>query len=193
VDLRAGLDILAKRRNPITAPSGNWNPRHPAHSLVIILTKLPHLITMCTVLTKWSLITLYWATVPDWRSDSMFPGSRYAILMRKPGPVKAHKIRKLNPVWKQYNVAWRKKEWINTLWVRPKQHYNFIVHTLSVSGIWTLCSLKYVCFADGDRTVFSVATDEGVLGTPGVMTWHLPSLASPVLLSIVQLVWLSET
>lgn len=42
------------------------------------------------------LITLNPATAPACRSDSMFPGSRKAMLMRKPGPVKAHSFRKLN-------------------------------------------------------------------------------------------------
>ena len=34
---------------------------------------------------------------PDCRSDSIFPGSRYAMLMRNPGPVNAHSLRKENP------------------------------------------------------------------------------------------------
>lgn len=41
-------------------------------------------------------VTLNPATAPACRSDSMFPGSRKAMLMRKPGPVKAHSFRKLN-------------------------------------------------------------------------------------------------
>jgi hypothetical protein len=63
------------------------------------------------------------------------------------------------------------------------------VHTLSASGICTLCSLKYVCFAAGERTVLSVATDEGVLRIPGVLTWHVPSPVLPVSLFIVLLVY----
>jgi hypothetical protein len=39
--------------------------------------------------------TLNSAVVPDWRSDSMFPGSRYAMLIRKPGPVNAQRRLKL--------------------------------------------------------------------------------------------------
>lgn len=39
--------------------------------------------------------TLKPALDPDCRSDSMFPGSRYAMLMRNPGPVKAQSFRKL--------------------------------------------------------------------------------------------------
>lgn len=40
---------------------------------------------------------LYFAAAPDCKSDSILPGSRYAIDMRKPGPVKAHSLRKLKP------------------------------------------------------------------------------------------------
>lgn len=52
--------------------------------------------------------SLYFATVPDCRSLSMFPGSRYAMDIRKPGPVKAHNLRKLNPVWanKKIYINW---------------------------------------------------------------------------------------
>lgn len=35
------------------------------------------------------------ALAPDCRSDSMLPGSRYAMLIRKPGPVKAHSFFRL--------------------------------------------------------------------------------------------------
>lgn len=41
-------------------------------------------------------ITLNPARAPACRSDSMFPGSRKAMLMRKPGPVKAHSFLRLN-------------------------------------------------------------------------------------------------
>lgn len=40
---------------------------------------------------------LYFAAAPDCKSDSILPGSKYAIDMRKPGPVKAHSLRKLKP------------------------------------------------------------------------------------------------
>lgn len=53
-------------------------------------------------------ITLYLAVVPDCKSDSMFPGSRYAMLIRNPGPVNAHSFRKLNPSCKN------KKKYLNT-------------------------------------------------------------------------------
>lgn len=39
------------------------------------------------------------ATAPHCRSDSMFPGSRKAMLMRKPGPVNAQSFLKLKPYW----------------------------------------------------------------------------------------------
>jgi len=38
---------------------------------------------------------------PAFKSDSIFPGSKYAILIRKPGPVKAHNFLKLNPSCKR--------------------------------------------------------------------------------------------
>jgi hypothetical protein len=47
------------------------------------------------------LFTLNCARDPDLRSDSIFPGSRYAILIRKPGPVNAHSFLKLKLVWKK--------------------------------------------------------------------------------------------
>lgn len=40
-------------------------------------------------------VTLNSALAPDCRSDSMLPGSRYAMLIRKPGPVKAHSFFRL--------------------------------------------------------------------------------------------------
>lgn len=41
------------------------------------------------------MFTLNPATAPDCKSDSMFPGSKYAMLIRNPGPVKAQSLRKL--------------------------------------------------------------------------------------------------
>lgn len=38
------------------------------------------------------------------RITNLLPGSRYAIDMRNPGPVKAHNFRKLNPSWKNNNI-----------------------------------------------------------------------------------------
>lgn len=49
-------------------------------------------------------LTLYFACVPDWRSDSMFPGSKYAMLIKNPGPVNAHNLRKLKPVCNSKNL-----------------------------------------------------------------------------------------
>lgn len=40
--------------------------------------------------------TLYSATAPCCRSDSMLPGSKYAMLIKNPGPVNAHSFLKLN-------------------------------------------------------------------------------------------------
>lgn len=42
------------------------------------------------------MFTLKPALAPDCRSDSMFPGSKYAMLIKNPGPVKAQSLRKLN-------------------------------------------------------------------------------------------------
>ena len=50
-------------------------------------------ITVETISTHSSLNS---APAPEVRSDSMLPGSRYAMDMRKPGPVKAHSFLKLN-------------------------------------------------------------------------------------------------
>lgn len=47
--------------------------------------------------TKSSHNRLYLAVVPDFKSFSILPGSINAILIRNPGPVKAHSVRKLNP------------------------------------------------------------------------------------------------
>jgi hypothetical protein len=37
---RPDLDVMAKRKNPFTAPVGILNPSHAARSLVAVLTKL---------------------------------------------------------------------------------------------------------------------------------------------------------
>lgn len=52
------------------------------------------------VVVMFLFITLKPALAPDCRSDSMFPGSKYAMLIKNPGPVKAQSLRKLN-TWKE--------------------------------------------------------------------------------------------
>jgi len=47
---------------------------------------------------------LYLAAAPDCISDSMLPGSRYAMDIRKPGPVKAHSLRKLKPTCRSPDI-----------------------------------------------------------------------------------------
>lgn len=51
-----------------------------------------------TVAHKSTHKILYFAAAPLCKSDSMLPGSRYAMDMRNPGPVNAHNLRKLKPV-----------------------------------------------------------------------------------------------
>jgi hypothetical protein len=41
MDPRAGLDTVMKRK---VQPSQELNPGHPGHSLVTVLTELPHLL-----------------------------------------------------------------------------------------------------------------------------------------------------
>lgn len=41
----------------------------------------------------------YLAAAPLCKSDSMLPGSKYAMDMRNPGPVNAHNLRKLKLVY----------------------------------------------------------------------------------------------
>lgn len=58
--------------------------------------------------------SLYLAVTPDWRSDSIFPGSKYAIDIKNPGPVNAHSLRKLNPsCWSRVNIFLTSAEYLN--------------------------------------------------------------------------------
>lgn len=51
-----------------------------------------------TVAHKSTHKILYFAAAPLCKSDSMLPGSKYAMDMRNPGPVNAHNLRKLKLV-----------------------------------------------------------------------------------------------
>lgn len=75
-------------------------------TLVVNSIDVPNLVDNCCITNPNTVAankihnSLYFAIVPDWRSLSMLPGSKYAMDIRKPGPVKAHSLRKLNPVCK---------------------------------------------------------------------------------------------
>lgn len=49
---------------------------------------------------------------PAWRSDSMFPGSRYAMLIKNPGPVYAQSFLKLNPVYGKIIIVTYYPTWL---------------------------------------------------------------------------------
>lgn len=68
----------------------------------------------------------YRPMTPAWRPDSRFPGSMYAIDIKKPGPVKAHNLNKLNP-------SYLKKKWTNNSnwWIKIGfKLFGFMMHSL---------------------------------------------------------------
>jgi hypothetical protein len=62
VGYRAGLDAMAKRKNPIIVPAGNRNPVVPARSLTSVLTELLWIFRIGVIMDNCGRILLLFPT-----------------------------------------------------------------------------------------------------------------------------------
>lgn len=97
-----------------------------------------------TVDTNSTHSSLYWAALPLSRSDSMLPGSRNAIDIRKPGPVNAHSLRKLKPSPSVSGMRTRSSaKYVSNGWLSP-----FVIRSsgsVALSSLFRLCTRPVCC------------------------------------------------